>query len=282
MFSIIKRSNETKTVTIDFTPDIVGGETISSVEATITNVVTGAAVVGVASGEAFSGLEASVQIAGGTLGETYELLLGVTTSSSNYYSEPMYISISDDIKELYTVNELKTSLGLIDTSKDAVLLNLIRAASAYVESYTGRSFFMKTYTDTYYLDDPCNTLMLDKFPVDNITSVLIDGITLDASTGGVINYKIDPNGALTRVDGGRFGIGAVPNVITYTAGFVTAPEDIRNVVKKIATAEYVRREREGILSESMGSYELVFGANFSAIKDPLITSTLNLYRRRNF
>lgn len=287
MQSILKQIAETKSVSIDFSPVLSSGETITLGNATVTVI----AVVGGA--DATSTIYASGTLAhasgvltfrinAGTADTVYKITVKTgLTSTNNVHEEDVTLIVSEDINILYTVDELKANLNITDTSKDGLLFGLVRSSSAFIENSLDRVLSYKTYTTTFYPEQISNFLILPAFPADTVTSIVIDGTTLDASTGGIRNWVLDTEGVIRRVDGGTFPKAPYPTVIEFTAGFPVIPEDIRMAVKKLATAEYSRRLRNGVLSESIGDYKIVFEKQ-SILEDPIISSVLSRYSKRIF
>lgn len=288
MESLIKNSAETKTVQIDFSSDLRTGETINDANITVSaeNVLTGVSTTGsIISGDATSSSGViSFKVTGGADGESHKITIstGATDGLTNTYVESIIMSIEDNYELLYTLNELKTQLGITGTSRDAILLGILKSASEYIEKITRRAFFVKEYTETIYEEDPQDCLLLSNFPVLSIESVVIAGETLSASTGGLANYRSTDDGALFRIDGGCFASEPYTNVVTYKAGHLRVPEDVRNAVKIIAAGEYGRRQKEGILSESVGSYTIKFDNDTPSHMNKIVQDIAARYKKRVF
>ncbi|MEE6450528.1 head-tail connector protein [Gottfriedia acidiceleris] len=120
---------------------------------------------------------------------------------------------------LTTLDAVKSYLKIDSTQTydDDRLIGLINACSTAIEDYCKRKFKEQTLTEDY---DGTGTkyLLLDQYPVKSITSVAIEGITLDPS-----GYKINKKtGNLIRKNS-CWVKGDVNITVTYTAGLTEIP-----------------------------------------------------------
>ena len=74
---------------------------------------------------------------------------------------------------LTTLADLKTYLGISDSSEDALLNLLIADADAAILGYIGRTIEQATLTE-YYSGDGPQMLVLKQRPVTAVTSVHVD------------------------------------------------------------------------------------------------------------
>ena len=142
---------------------------------------------------------------------------------------------------LVTLADMKTYLGIADTSYDAFLTEQLNNISEAIETYCGRVFASTAYTQTFYKDEaksPYLELALKNFPVITLTSVIEDTTNLTAdtrshpTTGTIINKE------------GWFRIYNEVKVV-YTAGFATIPYPIQSAVKSIVEEAY-NKNKAGI------------------------------------
>lgn len=154
----------------------------------------------------------------------------------------------------YSLSEVKELLRLTFTDDDAMLTALLDAASEAVEEMTGRALISQTWALTLPALASDTRVMLDRPPVQAITTITYyDGDnaqqTLDS---GAYRLVKDGDKAMVRpVDGGRWPTmydreDAV--TITYTAGFgasyVAIPPALRTAMAILADHWFHRKEIE--------------------------------------
>lgn len=135
---------------------------------------------------------------------------------------------------LTTLENAKNYLGidLNDTSLDNNIYFYINSASAIIESYCERQFALKTYKELKQ-GAGFTKLILDNYPIVELTSLVVDGEPVDISAVTVfedsgILYKPD-GGFPSRVIGGSF-LHPIPDqiqhniLVEYRAGYVL-PKD---------------------------------------------------------
>lgn len=104
---------------------------------------------------------------------------------------------------LTSLEAARTELGLTDASQDARLQQLIGRASAAARSYLARDLSYAGLTQVLRrelgdsVDQAPEALLLARWPVEDVTSVTLDGEVLDDD-----EYEIDAaSGLLYRLDG---------------------------------------------------------------------------------
>ncbi len=283
--NIFKQVSETKTVSVDFSPVLATSETISvgNITVTVTEIISGStpSPVVVDSGSiGLSGDIISFRVQNGADTTAYKIVVNTgTTSLINIHEEDLILVVNDDLQILYTVDELKRSLSITDTSKDILLFDLIKAATDYMEKATNRSFVFTNYTDTFYPEYRSSTVLLSQFPVNSVSLVVVNGVTIDALTGDLANYIVETEGVVKRVDGGTFPVAPYKSTVTYKAGFDVIPEDVRGAVRKIVSYEYMRRQKQGIDSEQIGSYRVSY-RDLDSDQGTHVLSVINRYKKR--
>lgn len=281
--SFIKQTAEVKTFSIDFTPVLGTGELINNgnIVVTIINTTDGSSASSLldSGSTSLTGNTIFFRITGGVNNEIYKITVNTgLTNASNKHEEDLILIVSDDVNLLYTVDELKVSLGITNTAQDALLFGLIKSASDYIANAIDRKLDFSSYTETFYLDCPQDNLLLKQYPVVSITGVLIDGVTLPSSSQGVTTWYFTEDGSINRIDGFKFPIKPIPITVTYKAGYRVMPEDIRAAVKKVATGEYTFRKKAGVLAETIGNYRVVF-LKEGIYSDPYIKDVITRYKR---
>lgn len=161
--------------------------------------------------------------------------------------------------------QVKTELGITDTSQDTYIGTLVDQASAALTSFCNRVFAQETVQETLRAqarevpvrDEP---ILLSRAPVVSIASVAADGATLDGNT----DFECDlAQGTLYRLDGnGEWAPWCARKVVvSYTAGFLlplatgtgtALPADIERACALLAVAMYLAKGRDpSVASESV-------------------------------
>lgn len=192
--------------------------------------------------------------------------------------------------------DVKTLLGITDTSQDDKLNLMIKSASAKIEAYIGYSLGMGSYSDEMHAVNDRQLLQLNHFPLRTVTSVTRNGEPID-------DYKIFPEyarwGRLYRGNGWGgemytrgFTYDVVSGVweysVSYTAGYYlpndtgyvegadnSLPYDIVAVCMEFVVLKYnydamgatgLKSHSEGHISESYGDDSSDVGLSESARK----------------
>ena len=192
--------------------------------------------------------------------------------------------------------DVKTLLGITDTSQDDKLNLMIKSASAKIEAYIGYSLGMGSYSDEMHAVNDRQLLQLNHFPLRTVTSVTRNGEPID-------DYKIFPEyarwGRLYRGNGWGcemytrgFTYDVVSGVweysVSYTAGYYlpndtgyvegadnSLPYDIVAVCMEYVVLKYnydamgatgLKSHSEGHISESYGDDSSDVGLSESARK----------------
>lgn len=128
---------------------------------------------------------------------------------------------SFDLTLLATV---KAELGITDRAEDENLTRWIRQASDTIAKFCNRVFVQETVRDTFRLKCREEGLLLTRFPVSSITSVVENDTTLTTATDYELTRDGDA-GVLNRLRFERdwtWPIGKI--VVTYVAGYATLPD----------------------------------------------------------
>jgi Phage gp6-like head-tail connector protein len=140
--------------------------------------------------------------------------------------------------DLLTLEELKTSLGINDTSQDAQLTELIGRHSDVVSTLCNRVFAKEMLRETWRClntDCPGTRLFLSHWPVAEDGIEIVEaprGVVLDPAT-----YELEErSGKLTL-----FGAPVSEVIVTYTGGF-DLPEDAPEALKQ-ACELLIREDR---------------------------------------
>lgn len=163
------------------------------------------------------------------------------------------------------------------TTNDVLLQRLIDSSSAFIESWLNRTILQATYSEIYDGNN-FDTISLKNYPVQNLNSVLIGGVSQPVlapgdfvSTGiGFNEYQI--YGQYTIFPRGRQNIS-----VTYSAGYVKPPLDIEQACIELSALKYknMRGERLGMTSKGLAGESTAF---FSGDMLPGTKALLYQYR----
>lgn len=122
------------------------------------------------------------------------------------------------------------------TDLDDFITELLERASEYIERFTQREFTSNDATKT--IDGKgSRSFMVPDHPVISISSIKIDGDTIDASNYKLkepSGYRANNSGVVVRTDGGRWPYGNQNIEISYTWGYSTTPGPVKDVAEEIA------------------------------------------------
>lgn len=143
---------------------------------------------------------------------------------------------------LITLEEYKAFYNITATTDDISNQVLIDIAITLIDGFIGRSLESTVYTDEEY-DGGVSTIVLDATPVISIGSFTAAGVD-------VVDYSLYKANGMLRSGStvpqyysaqSRFAGGIQDVLITYTAGYVTIPEDVKYctyiLTKKLATGK---------------------------------------------
>lgn len=135
---------------------------------------------------------------------------------------------------LTTLEALKDELALSATGDDVWLTDTIARASATIERWCGRVFALETVQETFRIDRATDLLVLSRWPVASVVSVVAGGVGLAAD-----EWELDAaNGDLYRLgttDQRKvWPIGKT--VVVYSAGFILPGAEGRDLPADIEAA----------------------------------------------
>lgn len=201
---------------------------------------------------------------------------------------------------LSTLEAVKVAIGIDpaeeDAQRDAALVQLINAASAWLESKLGRKLGRQTYTENKVAPGT-QRLTLEQYPIISITSVTdttsgaaVDGF--DFSDEGEIGVVFRENGWTYRGHIGGLSYDFIAPrrylQIVYTAGYVlpkdatadepaTLPADLEAIVWNMVAQQWAIAENDaaGLSAFSISDVSWTFDKNISQTWQDVIS----LYRR---
>lgn len=188
--------------------------------------------------------------------------------------------------DLVSLDEFKTYRGITTDKDDPKIMQLIKSATDLTKTYCNRSFidFYSTDKIEYFDGTKYSEFFLEEGPIVSVTEVAYteDGSTYTALVEGTDYFVNDEQDSI-------FIKGGVPLLtltdfpaksikITFTGGYETAPEDVKQAVLDLV--EYYRTEQftprkaaSGVTLENIG-----FRAGSSIGLPPHIKRILEMYR----
>lgn len=151
--------------------------------------------------------------------------------------------------DLTTLSSFKAYSGVVISTDDVAISNLITAYSEFTRSYCSRTFTPQAFSARF--DGRNNTRqMLPEFPILTVTAVAVGTTTIAAqSTFGANGYRFDETTVM--LDGYRFTKGEGNVLIAWTAGFATIPPDLAQAVNELVGLRYTLRDKQGWSSKSL-------------------------------
>jgi uncharacterized phiE125 gp8 family phage protein len=186
----------------------------------------------------------------------------------------------DTTNALVSLAEAKTFLKISASSEDSVIEDFINRASIWANDYTGRRLLFRSNSDSYD-GDGSDLILLRDYPVTSIPDFRIDDGTNEGSPPSVSSddYTINPKSGLIKLKNGVMFVKGFMNVtITYTAGYTTPPETIKEAVLLYVGHLYRRQyadQKFGVQSETVGDRTTTYGSDDII---PKAKSLLNPYR----
>lgn len=201
-------------------------------------------------------------------------------------------------KLLTSLDAVKTTMGITNDDGDPLLLDIIKAASQFVVSYTGRDFALQTVKESKISNgDP--ELLLSITPIVEIEKVELDDHTID----GWVLYDAEA-GIIQRRGGFQstnlpFGtINRFPSSyaekrwhITYTGGFILPgwgsshgernfPYDLERAVIDMVKAQVKTANLDtGMTRYKIGETQITWAAEGAGSLPKSAENVLNYYRR---
>ncbi|HET9183257.1 MAG TPA: hypothetical protein VFP59_14060 [Candidatus Angelobacter sp.] len=181
--------------------------------------------------------------------------------------------------DLCTLADLKAWLPNQGNNDDVTLQALITNGSAQVLQYINRSHILcsvlGTLNETYDGNDS-DRLLPRSFPVISVSSVTVDGNAVpQAPQPWLPGFLWDGRRVLLR---GYIFTRGVQNVqITYTAGYLSVPLDLKQAAIEAFALAYRQRTHIGEKSSSMGG-QVTLAFDMSDVP-PRSLSIFNQYRR---
>lgn len=156
---------------------------------------------------------------------------------------------------LDSLANVKSRLGITETTNDTFLTQQIELISDVIEAYCRRRFLTADYRQTFYKENnrPTKNIELYHFPVTDILEINADGELIDDE-----EYIFHgPSGRI--ISKGITFLTGEETVIEYTAGYATCPRPILSVLDSLVQERY-NKKTSGI--------DLNFGSDIQRISIP--------------
>lgn len=127
---------------------------------------------------------------------------------------------------LATLLQVKRTLRITNTDDDGLLTDILTGCSGVIGNYLNRNLWAQDYVAEKYNGVGSVTLMVRNWPINSITSLVIDGITIPPSGDGVnqSGYYFDNN--QISLIGYTFTRGNMNVRLSYNAGYTVIPDDV--------------------------------------------------------
>ncbi len=150
---------------------------------------------------------------------------------------------------------LQTGQSSFPTTDDALLANLVTAASQYIQTWLNRQIALADYLEVRD-GTGGRRMQFACFPVVAVLSLTIDGQGIPhATSSSAAGYSFSQTQLAVR--GYWFGRGAQNVIIAYTAGYSTTPPEMAQACVELVALRYRERTRIGEVSKSLGGAETV-------------------------
>jgi uncharacterized phiE125 gp8 family phage protein len=175
---------------------------------------------------------------------------------------------------------IKSALGIVDSNEDAALTDFLGRASDVIARHCRRAFALETVQEQFRLDRWREELILSRYPVVEVTSIVEAGLSLAGT-----DYEVDKaKGMLTRLYQDRpCWWPAQKIVVTYRAGYdlpTGAPEALQQACIQLVKSYYMASDRDPMVrSESVDN---ISAASYFVTADylpPDVSALLNQFRK---
>lgn len=155
-----------------------------------------------------------------------------------------------------TATDVKAYLNLSITTDDALITAMIAEESAFIESWTNRSFASAAHIDVFGGNGGTEHTF-GYYPAISVTSVTVDGITIPAAATITDKGYMLLDGRLLLF-GYVFGWGKRNCQVVYSAGYATIPADIKRACIDLVCWKYKERTRIGMSTQAMAGETTVY------------------------
>lgn len=158
-------------------------------------------------------------------------------------------------RSLLTVIELRAATRQTDSKRDAELADLgdrvsaaiVRECNVKAAGATPPTLREEAVRDVFRGVCEADSLMLSRRPVASVTSIVVDGVTLDAA-----EFEVDAWSAMARrLSGDSLSTWSASKItIDYVAGFSTVPADLKLAAANLAAFYWSQQDRDPLVKSS--------------------------------
>jgi uncharacterized phiE125 gp8 family phage protein len=191
------------------------------------------------------------------------------------------------MSHLARLTELRERLGIEDSVDDMLLTRLLAAFTAHAEQLCNRQFDRQAAA-TYRFDGDATEVLLDRFPVESITTLALrEAGESTWTTQTDVAYRLNEAAGLLSLVDGPMGTRRDDARVTFAGGYVlpgatvgsgqtALPKDLEHAALEQCAHWYRQRDRLGLSSVSGdGSVSLPPGLHLL----PSVEEILKPYRR---
>lgn len=157
------------------------------------------------------------------------------------------VTTAADNSNLIDISIVRAVLGIDGSGEDEALKGYIARASDVISRHCKRVFGLETVTEQFRLDQCQLELILTRFPVVEVTSIVEGGNTL-AGTDYEVNKA---NGMVTRLHGDRPCYWSPCKIaVVYSAGYTLpaeAPEALQQACLQLVKSFYLGADRDPLI-----------------------------------
>jgi len=194
-----------------------------------------------------------------------------------------------DTYALTTLSNVKAWLGIptATTTHDTLLEMLINQASVAIETFCGRQFVARSYTE-YHSGHGLTYIYVDHPPINSITSIYDDidrafgSETVVCTTYYTTDGKYADEGRIQLWQGkSNFGAGIMNVKVTYNGGWATVPKDIQEACQIFVDLAFNGRTKGAFKSERIDDYSYTLADQMGSkgiVEHPMVMGLIGPYR----
>jgi hypothetical protein len=144
------------------------------------------------------------------------------------------------------------------TTNDALLSELISAASEYIQTFLNRTIASQTYSEARDGKSQ-DVMMFANYPVSAVSSVQVGSTAIPPSPDGIQpGFVFDQTRLILVGDKYCFDRGRMNCRFSYTAGFATTPKEIERVCEEMVGLRFKNKDRIGVTSKTLANEVVTF------------------------
>ncbi len=190
------------------------------------------------------------------------------------------LTVTDAATEFKLINASMARAALsLDQGEDAALNILISRASDVIARECNRVFALETIEEQFRFTSRTDDLILSRFPIDEVTSIVENDTALVAVT----DFEIDKStGIISRIrsDRGWQWPARSKIVVTYDAGYdlpLRAPPALQQACIQLVKSYYIGADRDPMM-RSEGVDQLSSASYYDAPLPPDVAGLIEKFR----